>query len=216
MKRLIRKILREELNKSDKYYRFLDKISSIIELPYFRNMYEKYNGGFWDITDRDDQEYIMKNIYGDDILLLSNNTNILFSHQKDLVSFLNTLPFKTIFDGYDDSSGWKQFIIHSPISYEELLISSLETWVSDKPFQIGKSVDDFSGDWFNENGLDEEDGWWTYTISSGYDDYIVEEVLDSKGNRLYSETEEGFWDKMEYDDNGNVTYREDSNGKWVV
>jgi len=40
--------------------------------------------------------------------------------------------------------------------------------------------------------------------------------LDSKGNRLYSETEEGFWDKMEYDDNGNVTYREDSNGKWVV
>ena len=208
MKKLIRKILREELNKSDKYYRFLDKISSIIELPYFRNMYEKNNGGFWDITDRDDQEYIMKNIYGDDILLLSNsNTNILFSHQKDLVSFLNTLPFETIFDGYDDSSGWKQFIIHSPIPYEELLISSLNTWVGDKPFEIGKSVDDFSG---------EEYGWWTYTISSGYDDYIVAEVLDSKGNRLYSETEEGFWDKMEYDDNGNVTYREDSNGKWVV
>ena len=208
MKRLIRKILREEINKSDKYYRFLDKISSIIEPPYFRNMYEKYNGGFWDITDRDDQEYIIRNIYGDDILLLSN-TNIfqLFSHQKDLVSFLNTLPFETIFDGYDDSSGWKQFIIHSPIPYEELLISSLNTWVGDKPFQIEKSIDDFSG---------EEYGWWTYTISSGYDDYIVEEVLDSKGNRLYSETEEGFWDKMEYDDNGNITYREDSDGKWVV
>ena len=73
--------------------------------------------------------------------------------------------------------------------------------------QIEKSINDFSG---------EEYGWWTYTISSGYDDYIVEEVLDSKGNRLYSETEEGFWDKMEYDDNGNITYREDSNGKWVV
>ena len=67
MKRLIRKILREEINRSDKYYRFLDKISSIIEKPYFSNMYEKYNGGFWDITDEDDQEYILKNIYGDDI-----------------------------------------------------------------------------------------------------------------------------------------------------
>jgi YD repeat-containing protein len=67
MKRLIRKILREEINKSDKYYRFLDKISSIIEKPYFRNMYEKNNGGFWDITDEDDQLYILKNIFGDDI-----------------------------------------------------------------------------------------------------------------------------------------------------
>ncbi len=67
MKRLIRKILREEIEKSDKYYRFLDKISSIIEKPYFRNMYERYNGGFWDITDEDDQEYIMKKILGNDI-----------------------------------------------------------------------------------------------------------------------------------------------------
>ena len=65
--RQYKRILREEINRSDKYYRFLDKISSIIEKPYFRNMYERYNGGFWDITDEDDQEYILKNIYGDDI-----------------------------------------------------------------------------------------------------------------------------------------------------
>ena len=67
MKKLIRKILREEINRSDKYYRFLGKISSIIEKPYFRNMYERTNGGFWDITDEDDQLYILKNIFGDDI-----------------------------------------------------------------------------------------------------------------------------------------------------
>ena len=90
MKRLIRKILREEINKSDKYYRFLDKISSIIEKPYFRNMYERYNGGFWDITNRDDQEYILKNIFGSDIsidwlweMVYDENRNYLYHETSD-------------------------------------------------------------------------------------------------------------------------------------
>ena len=73
MKKLIKRILREEINKSDKYYRFLDKISSIIEIPYFSNMYEKNNGGFWDITDEDDQLYILKNIFGEGITLSLGN-----------------------------------------------------------------------------------------------------------------------------------------------
>tara|TARA_R110000803_G_scaffold152104_2_gene217171 strand:- start:1620 stop:2102 length:483 start_codon:yes stop_codon:yes gene_type:complete len=100
MKKLIRKILREELNKSDKYYRFLDKISSIIELPYFRNMYEKNNGGFWDITDRDDQEYIMKNIYGDDI-------NIILLSGRD------------IYDENDNRVYWENSVMWSKWEYDD-------------------------------------------------------------------------------------------------
>jgi hypothetical protein len=88
MKKLIRKILRE--HKSDTYYRFLDKISSIIEKPYFRNMYEKTNGGFWDITDEDDQLYILKNIFGSDISInwiwekvYDENRNHLYEESSD-------------------------------------------------------------------------------------------------------------------------------------
>jgi hypothetical protein len=63
MKRLIRKILREEIDKSDKHYRILDIISDHVHLPYFKSMegltiYDKY-----------DQLYIMKKILGDDIYI---------------------------------------------------------------------------------------------------------------------------------------------------
>jgi hypothetical protein len=61
MKKLIRKILREEINKSDKYYKFLDRVSTMIRIPYFKSM------GNFAIYDEDDQEYIMKKILGDDI-----------------------------------------------------------------------------------------------------------------------------------------------------
>jgi hypothetical protein len=93
MKKLIRKILRE--HKSDKYYRFLDKISSIIEKPYFKNMYEKNNGGFWDITNRDDQEYILKNIFGSDISIDIDVEYI--SDDKDNIIYVE----------YDDGS-WRK------------------------------------------------------------------------------------------------------------
>ena len=58
MKRLIRKILREEIDKSDKHYSILDKISDYVELPYFKSM-----EGLT-IYEKDDQEYIMEKILG--------------------------------------------------------------------------------------------------------------------------------------------------------
>ena len=61
MKKLIKKILREEIEKSDKHYRILDKISDYVELPYFKSM-----EGLT-IYEHNDQEYIMKKILGDDI-----------------------------------------------------------------------------------------------------------------------------------------------------
>ena len=61
MKKLIRKILREEIDKSDKYYRRLDIISEHVQLPYFKSM-----EGLT-IYEKDDQEYIMEKILGNDI-----------------------------------------------------------------------------------------------------------------------------------------------------
>ena len=63
MKRLIKRILREEIEKSDKHYRILDKISEYVQLPYFKSMVGLT------IDDKDDQLYIMKKIYGNDIYI---------------------------------------------------------------------------------------------------------------------------------------------------
>ena len=105
MKRLIKRILRE--HKSDKYYRFLDKISSIIEPPYFRNMYERFNGGFWDITDEDDQEYILKNIFGDDIILIPG---------EDIYTLMDGVLYREYFDG--DWEKWEHNDKGKRIYYE--------------------------------------------------------------------------------------------------
>ena len=67
MKRLIKRILREEIDKSDRHYKMLDKISDHVQLPYFESMVGLT------IDDKDDQEYIMKKIYGYNIKIKGRN-----------------------------------------------------------------------------------------------------------------------------------------------
>jgi hypothetical protein len=86
MKRLIRKILREEIEKSDKHYRILDKISNYVEIPYFKSM-----EGLT-IYDEDDQEYIMKKILGVDIDIPFDDGMIdhhIFDDKGNLLYFEN-------------------------------------------------------------------------------------------------------------------------------
>ncbi len=40
----------------------------------------------------------------------------------------------------------------------------------------------------------------------------VNHVYDQNGNKIYYETSNGYWAKMEYDSNNNRIYCEDSNG----
>ena len=40
------------------------------------------------------------------------------------------------------------------------------------------------------------------------------EVYDEKGNRIYYEEKNGYWEKWEYDKKGNMTYYEISGGYW--
>tara|TARA_R110000803_G_scaffold3218_2_gene10963 strand:- start:145 stop:639 length:495 start_codon:yes stop_codon:yes gene_type:complete len=70
MKKLIKRILREEIDKSDKHYRILDKISDYVQLPYFKSM-----EGLT-IYDKDDQEYIMEKILGVDITINFSNLDL--------------------------------------------------------------------------------------------------------------------------------------------
>jgi len=142
MKRLIRKILREEINRSDKYYRFLDKISSIIEPPYFRNMYEKTNGGFWDITDEGDQEYILKNIYGDDIIIM----------RKGIYTLMDGVLYREFFDG--DWEKWEHNDKGKRIYYENNHGSWIKYEYDDKGDRIYR--EDSDGYWekyeYDNNG----------------------------------------------------------------
>lgn len=41
---------------------------------------------------------------------------------------------------------------------------------------------------------------------------IVKQEYDENGNETYCEYSDGYWEKSEYDENGNETYFEDSTG----
>ena len=40
-------------------------------------------------------------------------------------------------------------------------------------------------------------------------------VYDEKGNQIYFENSDGFWEKREYDEKGKEIYRENRNGKII-
>jgi len=82
MKKLIRKILREEIDKSDRHYKMLDKISNHVQLPYFESM-----EGLT-IYDKDDQKYIMEKILGKGIYffvfsIYDDNDNEIYREDSD-------------------------------------------------------------------------------------------------------------------------------------
>ena len=41
------------------------------------------------------------------------------------------------------------------------------------------------------------------------------EIKDNKGNQIYLECSDGYWDKSEHNAKGNQIYYEDSNGYWA-
>lgn len=40
-------------------------------------------------------------------------------------------------------------------------------------------------------------------------------IKDSKGNKIYLENSDGFWEKYEYDSKGNKIYFENNDGSWA-
>ena len=114
MKRLIRKILREEIEKSDRHYRILDKISEHVQLPYFESM-----EGLT-IDDEDDQEYIMRKILGNEIYIEESNggwdkyiydDNGNEIYYEDSEGYWNKWEYddKGNIIYYENSEGWRKY-----------------------------------------------------------------------------------------------------------
>ena len=95
MKKLIKKILREEIEKSDRHYRRLDIISDYVQLPYFESM-----EGLT-IYEKDDQEYIMRKLLGNISIELSNIRKYILDENGNEIYFESSNGFWSRFE-YDD------------------------------------------------------------------------------------------------------------------
>ncbi len=51
------------------------------------------------------------------------------------------------------------------------------------------------------------------TVTVRYKNYIS--IYDQNGNIIYKEYSNGYWEKREYDEYGNIIYYEDSHGYWI-
>jgi hypothetical protein len=114
MKRLIKKILREEIDKSDRHYRRLDIISNYVEIPYFKSM-----EGLT-IDDKDDQLYIMRNKLGDGITIRGRDP-VFYENERYIYDDRGNMLYQEDFNGfwikneyddkgnmiyYENSDGW--------------------------------------------------------------------------------------------------------------
>jgi hypothetical protein len=163
MKKLIKRILREEIEKSDRHYRRLDIISDHVQLPYFKSM-----EGLT-IDDKDDQLYIMKKIYGNDIR--THGRNIYDSKYDNILYFEESTGF------------WRKYEYeYTKLMYYE---NSDDFWVKYKYDDNGRKTDrkNSEGEWSTYKY--EKNGTWEYTeYPSGFWENSLE---DEDGNNLYYE-----------------------------
>ena len=188
MKRLIRKILREEINKSDRHYRILDKISDHVHLPYFKSM-----EGLT-IDDKDDQLYIMKKILGDGITI---HLEGLWEYPYDDLTIIKDGKGNEIYEEFFDDGS------KNPDSYDG-------KWEKNEYDDKGNLIynESSNGDW-RKWGYDDKGNKIYYENSDGY---WKKYEYDDKGNKIYFEDSDGDWGKYEYDDKGNQIYYENSDG----
>jgi YD repeat-containing protein len=187
MKKLIKKILREEINKSDRHYRILDKISEHVQLPYFKSM-----EGLT-IYEKDDQEYIMRKILGDDMRI---EGGYIYDDKGNMIYI-------------EYSDGWwkrNKYDDNGNMIYEE---RSDGWWKRYKYDDKGKRIywEDSDGDWekweYGNNLI--------YSETSNGDSFVWE--YDENGNEIYFQNSDGLYRKTEYDEDGNEI---DSDEGWIT
>jgi len=191
MKKLIKKILREEIDKSDKHYRMLDIISDHVELPFFKSM-----EGLT-IYDEDDQLYIMKKILGDDI----------------------SIEGMTIYNGryrsiYEETSSglWdKNEYDNGKLLYS---VNSNGDWEKNEYDDNGNKIYSENSNGYWEKYVYNDDGNLSYYKYFMEDGVWEEFKYDEDGNSISYGSDDGVWWKKEYDDRGRVIYEEDPNG-WI-
>jgi len=169
MEKLIRKILREEIDKSDRHYRRLDIISDHVQLPYFKSMVGLT------IYDKDDQLYIMKKILGNDIYIGGYNTILHYKWGKE------------VYVENDDGSWWKtEYDDKGSIIYEE---DSEGGWGRFEYDDKGKMIyEEYSFGIWTKWEYDDNGNRIYYEQSSGH---WKKTEWDDNGYMLYYETSEG-------------------------
>jgi hypothetical protein len=211
MKKLIRKILREEIEKSDRHYRMLDKISDHVHLPYFESM-----EGLT-IYDKDDQEYIMKKILGEDIIV---SDNVRVGRMKNGRG--NEIYWENLID--DNKGEWEKseydnngnkIYSKRKLFYDEDVVEVKYSYeYDDNGKKINVYEEHSDGEWlrreYDDNG---NEIFFQYSI---HGDYSQRSEYDDRGNMVYyEESDSDYWDKYEYDDDDNKIYKENSYGEWV-
>jgi YD repeat-containing protein len=185
MKRLIRKILREQFNYKEKIFNLLNSGNGgLIEMVKYISEGQGYNlielllEYFQEYDDlqyvnifnnlnltEEEKEKILKHIYGDDHkIFFGENIYIQDSYGNEI--------FVAYHDGY-----WDKF-----------------------EYEIGYRAGELTG--INSNYI-------YYENSNGY---WEKREYDDKGNVIYVEYDDGWWEKWEYDDKGKRIYWENSNG----
>ena len=209
MKKLIKRILREEIEKSDRHYRMLDKISNYVEIPYFESM-----EGLT-IYDKDDQEYIMKKILGEDIIVSDNGQ---VGRMKDGRG--NEIYWEYLIgDNKDewekseyDNNGNKTYSKRKLFYDEDVVEVKYSYEYNDNGKKINVYEEHSDGEWlrreYDDNG---NEIFFQYSI---HGDYSQRSEYDDRGNMVYIEENDGSWTKYYYDDNDNKIYSESSNGYW--
>jgi YD repeat-containing protein len=177
MKRLIRKILREQLEKSDRHYHMLDKISNYGELPYFKSM-EALG-----IYDKDDQEYIMRKILGNGITIRGRDPNF-YVEERYIYDDEGNMISQEDFNGwwqkweYDDNGN----LIHS--------VDSDGSWKKWEYDDKGNKIyfENNRGSW-SKYEYDDNGNQTYYENNRGY--WEIQE-FDDKGNVTYVEDSNGY------------------------
>jgi hypothetical protein len=186
MKRLIRKILREEIEKSDRHYRMLDKISDHVEIPYVQQMKDKYG-----VTDKESQKYILKQIYGNDINFLDKNNDFGIIHNiRDTVNpnFAGKLLY------IEDSTGWWRKFEYDDRGKEIYREDSNGNILDSRPQKISPSD---SKETPKINTLNINDG--------NFSNSVVKDVVWRAGKILGQEPGGGIWFGVNKEDVENFT-----------
>ena len=186
MKRLIRKILREEFNYKEKIFKLLQsgQDENIEMVKYLSEgqgydlkellveYFQEYGPPYFNIFNileltKEEQEYILSKIYGNITIKEEYVGHIIYYEE---VNRLYDDKGNLIYQEHSNGNWWKrEYDDRGNIIYEE-----------------------------------HSDGIWE------------KKEYDDKGNRIYYENSDGWWEKSEYDDKGNLIYSEDSDGNITI
>jgi hypothetical protein len=178
----------EEKNKLS----YNEKVSKILEPPYFHNMEEQFG-----ITDTNDQLEVLKYIYENDIT--TKGINIYDSRGNEIYH-----------ESSDGDWGKSEYDSRGNQIYHEDSDGDWEKWEYDSN---GNKIYEGDSEGYWEKNEFDSNGNEIYSEFSNGNWYKRE--FDSNGNNIYWVNNDGYWRKFEYDSRGNCTYYEDSEGSWM-